>query len=106
MDTKDVVEAYFDSWPNQRWDRMRECLADRIEFNGIEHDADAFTKGCASGVAWKAVTRIESVICGDKAALLYDGIDTATGTKMRVGEFLTIDDGKIRAIRAAIMVLD
>jgi ketosteroid isomerase-like protein len=106
METKAVVEAYFDSWPNQRWDQMRECLADRIEFNGIEHDADVFTKGCASGVAWKKVTLIESVICGDKAALLYDGVDTASGTKMRVGEFLTVDDGKIREIRAAIMVLD
>jgi ketosteroid isomerase-like protein len=106
MKSRSLVEAYFDSWPNQRWDRMRECLADRIEFNGTEHDADAFTEGCANGVAWRDVTLIESVVCEHKAALLYDGVDTASGTKMRVGEFLTIDAGKIRAIRAAIMVLD
>ena len=106
METRAVVEAYFESWSSLCWDRMRECLADRIEFNGTEHDADAFTKGCANGVAWKEVTLIETVICGDKAALLYDGVDTASGTKMRVGEFLTLDDGKIRSIRAAIMVLD
>ena len=106
MDTKTLVETYFDSWPDGRWEQMRDCLAERIEFNGVEHDADTFTEGCSSGVAWKDVELIELVVSGDKAALLYDGVDTATGTRMRVGEFLTVESGKINSIRASIMVID
>ncbi len=106
MDTRSVVERYFAAWPRRRWDAMRECLADRLQFNGVEHDADAFTKGCAQGVAWRDVTQIESVVCGEHAAMLYEGIDTKSGTKMRVGEFLTVREGRIHSIRAAIMVID
>ena len=98
MDTKTLIDSYFGSWTQRRWEQMRGCLADTIEFNGVEHDADAFTEGCANGVAWKDVELIESVVSGDKAALLYDGVDTATGTRMRVGEFLTTEAGKIRAM--------
>lgn len=47
---------------------------------------------------------IHSLFAGDEAGLLYEGTDSSTGIRMRVGEFITVNDGKIARIQASISV--
>lgn len=100
--TRELVLRYFGTWPRGDWEGMRACMADTIDFNGQSHNADAFVAMCAKGARWERVELLDSIFADGKAALLYEGIDTGTGSRMRVGEFIRVADGKVRSVQAAI----
>lgn len=103
---KDKIQRYFNAWSSQRFSDMRDCLADEIMFDmgGSQStiSAENFIKMSSDGPSWKDIRLLDAVYEGDKAALLYEGVNAATGQRLRVGEFIQCSDGKIAGIRAVL----
>lgn len=104
--TKELVLRYFNSWQHQDWETMRSCLADTLDFEGPDGQArampaDEFTAFCSKGSPWREVELIDSMFADGHASLLYQGVDTKNDSKVRVGEFVTVEGGKIARLRAA-----
>ncbi len=109
MDTansnKALVLKYFNSWQVQDFAALRESLDDNVEFdmNGsIIKGADMFVEICKNGINWEKVDLLDSIFTDDKSALIYDGL-TAKGEKVRVGEIVSVANGKIVKAVAAIV---
>lgn len=102
--TEDLVLRYWGSWHEgdaPDWDTFRDCLADTVDLEHGPVPADDFVAMVAAGGdPWTGVTMIESVFTDDKAALMYEGTNTATGEVIRVSEVLTVADGRIAKLRA------
>lgn len=95
--TKELILRYFHSWQQDDYSTLRECLDDDFEvnLNGLTiNNADTFVKISESGDAWQEVTLIDAIYTDDKAAIMYEGIN-GKGLPVRVGEMLSIRDGKI-----------
>lgn len=88
---------YWKSWQIPDWEAMRSCLADSIIFGGQQLDAQECVLMCRSGNPWKDVQLLAEVFQENNGALLYEGTDSVTGQVMRVGEFISLEDGKIVA---------
>ncbi|MCG8423747.1 MAG: antibiotic biosynthesis monooxygenase [Proteobacteria bacterium] len=103
--TKELVLKYFNSWQNHDWETMRACLADELDFEGPQGpatmSADQFAEMCSKGSPWRDVELIDSLFLDGQASLLYRAIDTKNDTPVRVGEFVTVRDGKVAKMRAA-----
>ena len=103
--TKELVLRYFNSWQRQDWETMRACLADTIDFEGPggagPMSADDFTAMCSKGSPWRDVELIDSMFQDGHASLLYKGIDTKNDGKVRVGEFVTVENGEVVKLRGA-----
>lgn len=99
MTTKDIIMNYWKSWhSHDNWKETRSYMADDFEFNSSElktTSADELIKIMKKGNAWKDISLLDSVIEDNKAALLYEGTDSVTGTKYRISEILTVEDGKV-----------
>ncbi|MDN5212229.1 nuclear transport factor 2 family protein [Fulvivirgaceae bacterium BMA12] len=109
MDTvennKALTLRYFYSWQKGDFDALRSSLSDEVEFdlNGNKiAGADTFVEICKNGIKWKKVTLLDAIFDTNKAALIYDGI-TGKGGEVRVGEIITITNGKIVKAVAAIV---
>lgn len=103
--TEDVVMRYWRSWHDggePDWDAMRSCLADTLDLESGPMSADGFVEMCQQGSPWTGVTMIDSLFADDRAALIYEGTNTANGKLVRIGEILTVADGKVAKLRAAI----
>ena len=102
--TKEVVLTYFNSWQNKEWDVLRRCLANTFKIDGGKiqfRNIDEFIAFCQNGPSWSKVTLLDSIFQEKQAALLYEG-ETPTGEKIRVGEFLTLDQDKITSAKISI----
>ena len=102
--TEDVIMTYWRSWQQRPpdLDTMRSCLADELDMEPQPMMADEFAEMVAQGSPWDDVTMIDTLFTNDRGALLYQGTNTANGETIRIGEILTVEDGKITRIRAAI----
>ncbi|MDX1407559.1 MAG: hypothetical protein R3330_05480 [Saprospiraceae bacterium] len=98
--TKQLIMNYWRSWQIADWDLLRSSLHDQIHFGGQAITADAFTEMCASGTPWRDVEMLDSVFTRDSGALLYEGTDTRTGHRIRVGEFVHVENGRIARMQA------
>lgn len=109
MDTiennKALTLRYFYSWQKGDFDALRNSLSDQVEFdlNGNKiAGADTFVEICKNGIKWKKVTLLDAIFGTSKAALIYDGV-TEKDKEVRVGEIISIADGKIVKAVAAIV---
>lgn len=96
-DAKELILKYWNSWQNADWDVMFECLQDEIDFGGHSMSRDQFTDMCRNGTPWKEVKMLSSVFGDNSGALLYEGTDTKSGNVIRVGEFIQIENGRIKS---------
>ena len=110
-ETKELVLKYFQSWQQPSdFDEMRSYLADDLKFDGgifAAKSADqliAIVKQTES--PWKDVHMLGSLFSEDKATIFYEGTDIKSSKKIRVAELLTIQNGKISQVIAAINPLD
>lgn len=95
--TKELVLTYFQAWEMRDWEKMRSCLSSNFKIDGGQiqfKSIEDFIAFCKSGPSWSKITLLDVLFLDTKAALLYEGM-TPTGEKIRVGEFLTIDQNKI-----------
>ncbi len=109
-DKESLVLRYFHSWHNHDFPTMRSCLSDDVRFD-MGHapsfkSVDDYTAYCRRTPSWRDVTLLETIVHEDRAAILYEGVSTRNGARMRVGEFLRFGDGKIRSISVASVPLD
>ncbi len=98
-----LVLAYWKSWQKKEWAEMRSYLADTLQLCGAPVPADVFTDACKKGNAWRDVHMVEAQYNQDGAALLYEGVDTVSGAKMKVSELLRVAHGKIVALRSVVI---
>ncbi len=108
---ENLVLRYFQSWQEPAdLEEFRACLADNVVFDspfGKVDGADALTEMVRNTEApWEGVTLLTSTFDANSGALFYDGIDSKTGARMRVGEHLRVHGGQIDYITAAICRLD
>ena len=102
---KELILKYFYSWQKGDFDALRNSVHDNVEFdlNGNKiTGADTFVEMCKKGVKWEKVDLLDSIFYANKSALIYDGI-TEKGEKVRVGEIISISEGKIIKAIAAIV---
>ena len=102
--TEELVLTYWRSWQGSEpdWDTMRACLADEIDVEQGTMTGDQLTEMASNGTPWRDVQLIDSLFAGDRGAILYEGTNTETEVAIRIAEFLTVTDGKITRMRAAI----
>ena len=100
----EIVLTYFQAWQNKEWEIMRSCLskdfkidAGQIQFKSV----DTFIEFCKNGPSWSQIKLLDALFLDNKAALLYEGV-TPAGEKIRVGEFLEIENNKISQSKVAI----
>lgn len=102
--TKELVLSYFQSWQKQNWTQMQDCLtSDFILDSGMLQfkNREDFIEFCKEGPRWSQVHLIQSLFQEGQAAILYEG-SSLDGHKLKVSEFLTIENGKIRKSLAVI----
>ncbi|NER12223.1 hypothetical protein GWK08_02100 [Leptobacterium flavescens] len=102
---KELTLAYFYSWQKGDFEALRNSLHDKVEFNlnGSKIvGAEPFVEMCRNGIKWVKVDLLDAIFTTDKSALIYDGL-TEKGEKVRVGEIISISDGKITKAVAAIV---
>ncbi len=93
--TEDVIMAYWTSWQDDDWDRMRASLADRLSFGGHPMEREAFVQMCRQGNPWDDVKLIDSMFTDAGGALLYEGTDRKTGTRIRIAEIVRVEGGRV-----------
>ncbi len=100
MKTEELVMKFWKSWQSPAdWQEMRSCLSDNYNFDAgmfQAHSAEQSVGIAQKGNAWKDVELLDIICQDDKAAIIYQGTDTQSGTRYRVSEFLKIQDGKIQ----------
>jgi len=94
---KEFILRYWKSWQEKDWGTLRVSLADTFDFGGIKTNADEFTEMCKNGSTWSDVQLFESFFTEEGGALLYEGTDIKSGARIRVGEFIRIENGKVVA---------
>lgn len=109
--TRGLVLKYFHSWQRPPdYNKLRACLADNLEFDGgmfKGKGGDAFREMIEQTESpWENVTLLDSVFTDEKAALIYEGVDTTTKIKTRVAEVVTVQGDKITRIYAVITPLN
>ena len=103
--TKELVHRYFYSWQKRDFKTFRDSLSNNVEFdfNGNKiTGADSIVELAKNGLKWNKVDLLDSIFYKDKSALIYDGI-TEKGDKVRVGEIISISNGLIVKVVAAIV---
>ncbi len=94
-DTRELILKYWKSWQTSNWTTLRACLADEIDFGSHKMKADSFVEMCEKGSSWQNVELLDSVFAEACGALLYEGTDSKNGNRIRVGEFIKVNDGKV-----------
>jgi hypothetical protein len=109
-ETQKLILKYFYSWQEPlNINEFRECLDENVLFDagnmkmeGSDKLADMIK---STESPWKDVTLLESMVQENQGIIFYEGIDKKTGSKMRVAEHITIANGRIAKIIAAICPL-
>ncbi len=98
---QDIILAYWKSWQDADWDSLRAYLADEVIFGNHVMPAEAFVDICKAGNPWRNVQLLAASFDDKGGAILYEGEDTITGKVIRVGEFITLENGKVKTSIAA-----
>ncbi|HEX8793800.1 MAG TPA: nuclear transport factor 2 family protein [Polyangiaceae bacterium] len=97
--TRRVVEAYFDAWTQNRIEDAYALLADDLHFTGpsAEYRTRAEFRPGLVGFAGlrKSSQKVELLVEGDRAALLYDCELPPPAGKMRIASFFQVAGGRI-----------
>lgn len=96
--TKELVLNYFKAFQMKDWEQLRSCLDTNFQVDGGQlqfPSIEVFFAFCQNGPCWSPTQLLDAVFVNNQAALLYEA-KTPKGEKMRIGEFLTIVDNKIR----------
>lgn len=93
--TKDVILAYWTSWQDQDWDRMRSSLADDLVFGDQSMKREQFIQFCQQGNPWDDVELIDSIFTAEGGALVYEGTDRGSKERIRVAEIVRVDAGRV-----------
>src|SRR4051812_16778013 len=101
-ETRNLVEAYFRAWSSGDCDRARTMVADDLKMvtpmNRYD-SADAVMPVLKQIVSMmKKATLLRSVVEGDQAVLLHEGVFPEPGGTVRSLEILKVANGKICAI--------
>jgi ketosteroid isomerase-like protein len=101
-ETRNLVEAYFRAWSSGDCDRARTMMADDLKMvtpmNRYD-SADAVLLALKQIVSMmKKATLLRSVVEGDQAVLLHEGVFPEPGGVVRSMEVLKVENGKIRSI--------
>lgn len=108
--TRAVILRYFNAWQEPAdLDDMRACLDDAVisdlgftQINGAEQRVGMIGQ---TGTPWKKVTLLESIFSDNAGALVYEGVAVVDEKKTRVGEHVTVKNGRITGITASICAL-
>ncbi|NAS29910.1 hypothetical protein GTQ40_02900 [Flavobacteriaceae bacterium R38] len=111
MNNQSLVLRYFQSWQEPvDFEKMYDCLyihvkidAGIFQFNNRDDFMQFIT---TNSVPWKDVVLISSIYNDTQAAILYEGINTATNQKMRVSEHIKVENNKITHIESVITGID
>lgn len=109
-ETKKLILKYFHSWQEPLdINEFRRCLDDNVVFDAgnmkIEGGDKLVEMIKSTESPWKDVTLLESMFQENQGTIFYEGIDKKTGSKTRVAEHITIANGRIAKIIAAICPL-
>eukprot|EP00803_Ostreobium_quekettii_P002080 evm.model.scf_1192EXC.4 EVM.evm.TU.scf_1192EXC.4 scf_1192EXC:26918-27523(+) len=103
--TRELVLKYFHSWQRPAdFDEMAACFSDDAEIDlgaATLRGGAAFRRAVGGGESpWLAISLLDTVFSDGEAALVYEGVEEASGVKLRVAELLTVEGGKIVRMRA------
>lgn len=98
--TKELVLKYFHSWQSPAdFEEMKSYLAPDISFdmNGFQLNGIEAVMGMVmqDPTPWKEVELLDSQFSPAQAAIIYQGVNTATDQKIRVAEHLCLANDKI-----------
>lgn len=93
--SKKVILAYWKSWQDQDWDAMRAALAEDLVFGGQSMTREQFIQFCQQGHPWRDVELLDSMFTAEGGALLYEGTDTGSETRVRVAEIVRVQGGRV-----------
>ena len=109
---KMLVHRYFNSWqePNNL-KTMATCLSDDVIIDAGSFRFDNKKSFLAfisqNPTPWGNVQMLNEVYTSGKAAILYEGINQDSKYKMRVAEFISVNDnGLIKHIHSVITKID
>lgn len=100
--SKALVLKYWNAWQSLDWDGFRDCLSDQVQFENQQVEADEFVSFCKEGNPWEDVVLLNAVFSEKQAALLYEGTDTVSEKRIRVGEFIKVENDKIIESKASV----
>ncbi len=107
MNTKEITLRYFNAWQEPAdFNELSVYLADSFKIDAGVFEFDnkkefiKFLK--ANHTPWKDVKLLASIFSAYNAAILYEGVNTVTGKKMRVSEHIRFADNKIVKINTVI----
>jgi len=104
--TKVLIEHYVHALLNAETDTLRQCIADEISVDSgttIIHTADDFTAMCRVMPPLKSWAILDIFTSDSGGAVLYEAVNTHTGDRQRIAEFLTVSNGKITHSRSVYM---
>ena len=111
MNHEEITLKYFNSWQAPAdFDELASYLTNNFKIDAglfsfsSKEDFVQFLK--ANPTPWKDVRLLSSIYSEDGAAILYEGINTATNAKMRVAEHIQFEGMRIAKIYTVITQLD
>ena len=106
MTTKEIIMNYWNSWQSHsNWGETRKLMKDDFKFDaGVfkTDTADQLIEMMKNGNPWKDVELLDFVVNGNKGALIYEGIDSITNSKIRIAEIITVEGHKVASCIANI----
>ncbi|GAB4196636.1 MAG: hypothetical protein Tsb002_30140 [Wenzhouxiangellaceae bacterium] len=96
MNTRQLIQDYYNCWLSNNQQGARSFLADDLLFRGPNADfnsAEAFMESCwPHAERFNTMTMLHEVYAGNAAYIVYQGDDFC------VGELIKFDGGKIKAV--------
>ncbi len=107
MTSKELVLKYFHSWQQPAdFQELASCLSENFVINAgffqFNNRPDFIQFLEANPTPWKEVILLSSFFEESFAAILYEGVNTATNQKMRVSEHIQLENGKIKEVQTVI----
>ena len=99
MDTETLLLTYWKAWQSHKdWKCTRALMQDDFYFDAGSfqtHSADALIELMKKGNPWREIVLLEMLVDGNQGAMVYEGIDSKSGKKMRIAEVLKVKENKV-----------
>lgn len=110
MITEEIVMRYFKSWQNGGdLDSLEDCLCEDfilenglVRFDSRKNFIEYLRK---EPPIWLNVKLVSELYDKDTAAILYEGVQDQSQQKMRVSEFITIENGCIKKVQSIVAAI-
>lgn len=111
MNNEALVLKYFHSWQVPAdFDELSSCLSNTFSIDAgffSFTDKERFISFLKENpTPWKEVNLISSMYTSNRAAMLYEGVNTENEKKMRVAELIQIEGGLITDVQTVITELN